>query len=75
MFEDLIKEKKVPIEKQIERCPYCGSYIIQKSNRVFTIDDRWTQKIVCRICTKTWTVLYNEDQSPARILLKEDLGD
>jgi len=72
MFDDLVKQKEIPIEKQIERCPYCGSYIIQRSNRICTIDDKWTQKVTCRICTKVWTVLYNEDQSPSRILLEKE---
>ena len=71
MFEDLIKPKKVPIAKQIERCPYCGSYIIHKSEKLHTMDDRWTQKTTCRICKEDWVILYNEAQSPLRILLKK----
>jgi transposase-like protein len=67
MFEDLVKQKEVSIEKQIERCPYCGSYLIQKSNRQFTIDDRWTQRVTCRLCNSEWTIIYNEDQSPRQI--------
>ena len=69
MFEDLVKQKKVPIEKQIERCPYCGSYIIHRYDRKCTIDDKWTQKTTCRLCNKEWIIVYNEDQSPLRILL------
>ena len=68
MFEDLVKEKKVPIEKQIERCPFCGSYLIQKNSIAYTIDDKWIQKVICRACTEEWTILYNEVQDPVRIL-------
>lgn len=71
MFEDLVKEKKESIEKQIERCPHCGSYLIQKSSKEYTIDDRWTRKVTCRTCNKKWTVVYNEDQSPSRISKQE----
>lgn len=72
MFEDLVKEKKVTIDKVVEICPYCGSYLIQKSSKEYTIDDRWTRKVTCRTCNKTWTIVYNEDQSPNSILLKKE---
>lgn len=68
MFEDLVKPKKVPIEKQIERCPYCGSYLIQKRGKRYTIDDRWTRKATCRVCHKEWTIVYNESLSPINIV-------
>ena len=71
MFEDLVKQRRVPIEKQIERCPYCGSCLIQRSSRKYTIDDRWTRKVTCRTCNKTWTIVYNEDQSPRQVSLDE----
>ena len=73
MFKDLVKEKKVSIEKQIERCPFCGSYLIQKGEKKATIDNRWTRKIVCRVCNKKWTIVYNEDQSPSQITFEEYL--
>lgn len=72
MFEDLVKPTKVPIEKQIECCPYCGSYEITGDERVATLDDKWKQKIKCDLCLKMWTLIYNEDQSPSHILLDED---
>lgn len=72
MFEDLVKQKEISIEKKIERCPYCGSYIIHKYEKLHTMDDRWTQKTTCRLCNKDWVILYNEDQSPSRILLKKE---
>ena len=75
MFEDLVKQKKIPIEQQIKQCPYCGSYLIQKSDRKGTIDDQWTQKITCRICNKNWAVLYNEDQSPQRVIFDKCLKE
>jgi len=68
VFEDLVKEKKIPIEKQIERCPYCGSYLIQKNGMKYTIDDRWVQKVVCRWCTEEWFIVYNESKDPVHIL-------
>ena len=54
-----------------KKCPYCGSYVITGADRVFTVDDKWTQSMKCDVCSKLWTLIYNEDQSYSHMSLDE----
>lgn len=74
MFEDLVKQKEISIEETIKRCPYCGSYIIHKYSKECTMDDKWTQQTLCRLCNRKWAIIYNEDQSPSHIILEDQNG-
>jgi len=72
MFEDLIKSVKSQVKILSEKkCPYCGSYVITGADRVFTVDDKWTQSMKCDVCSKLWTLIYNEDQSYSHMSLDE----
>jgi len=46
-----------------EKCPYCGSYNIEKSGSQAELDDTWVQKCSCNACKRGWKFHYTEDFS------------
>jgi len=66
VFDDITDSfrKFKPCESDyIEKCPYCGSYNIEKSGRNAEMDDTWTQKCDCNACSRSWKFRYTEDLS------------
>ena len=66
MFDDLVtsSDKYKPYERDYRhKCPYCGSYNIDKGNMVSGLDDTWSQKCECNSCNRKWKFRYSADFS------------
>ena len=66
MFEDLTKgtnKYKSYEEDYKDKCPYCGSYNIEKGSTKSKLDDTWERDCVCNACHRRWTFHFTEDFS------------
>ena len=59
MFNNLTNYEKNALKK----CPFCGSYSINKENHKTTTNDRFKQATNCSVCNRKWCFIYNEDKS------------
>jgi hypothetical protein len=61
VFEDLIAGKeKIRKAVSMELCPSCGAAEVQPLNGVFISPKRYAQAMVCLVCGKNWSIVYDE---------------
>jgi len=66
MFDDMTKGSKKFKSYQIdykEKCPYCGSYNIEKGTINARLDDTWEQGCQCNACSRSWKFHHSPDFS------------
>jgi len=66
MFDDMTKgtTKYKSYESDYkDKCPYCGSYSIEKGSTQNQMDDTWKRDCVCNSCHREWVFHFSPDFS------------